>query len=210
MVVRLGITGGIGSGKSTVAAFLKAASQGVLLDADHISRQLTSPGGAALPALQEVLGPSVIDATGGLDRNYVRQRAFIDDAFRKTLEAVIHPLVQQEMARIEDECRGLGTGALVIYDIPLLVESNKWRRRLDRVLVVDCSESTQIERVQARSQLSAAEIKSIIAAQANRNARLSSADLVVFNERISLSELEKTARQISNILGLQQLAKDSA
>lgn len=200
-MIRLGITGGIGSGKSTVAQLLERFSKGVVLDADAISRQSTAPGGAALPELTRVFGDTILAADGGLNRPLVRQRAFADPLFRETLESIIHPLVHREMARIENECV-LRRVPLLIYDIPLLVESEKWRSRLDQVLVVDCSEDTQIQRVQDRNQIQADEVSAIIRAQASRKRRLAAADIVVCNDGISLRELEKESQQVSTILVL--------
>lgn len=208
-MLRLGVTGGIGSGKSTVTALLRSACGGTVLDADAIARNVTAPGGVAIPSLRQALGAESIDEAGGLNRAYVRQRAFIEIGFRKTLESIVHPLVSQEINRIEREFTAQRTGELLIYDIPLLVESGHWRGRLDQVLVVDCSETTQVARVQARNNLSTQDIQAIIAAQTPRSIRLASADIVLFNDRISLGDLEKMTRQLSTILMLQKLVKDS-
>lgn len=198
-MIRLGITGGIGSGKSTVAQCLQRFCQSVILDADAISRQSTAPGGLAIPALIRACGTALIAQDGGINRSAVRQRAFSDPTFRQTLETIIHPIVQAEMARIEMECMARSVPVL-IYDIPLLVESGKWRAHLHQVLVVDCSEDTQVQRVQSRNQMQAKEIRAIIRAQATRTQRLACADLVVCNDGISLQELEKQCQQVSTIL----------
>lgn len=198
-VIRLGITGGIGSGKSTAAKFIAEFSNGVILDADAISRQATAPGGSAIPAISRICGNEFIDSNGGMNRPIARLRAFNDPVFRKTLESIIHPIVHGEIARIEMECVAHST-PVAIYDIPLLVESGKWRSRLDQILVVDCSEATQIHRVQSRNQMHADDVLSIIRTQVTRTHRLTCADMVLCNDRISLSELEKQCRQVSNIL----------
>lgn len=198
-MIRLGITGGIGSGKSTVAQLLSRFCRGVVLDADALSRQSTAPGGAAISALTLTLGSEFMASDGGMNRSLVRKRAFSDPVFRRTLESIIHPIVQSEMARIEMESAACNA-PMLIYDIPLLVESGKWRTRLHQVLVVDCSESTQVQRVQSRSQMQADDVISIIRTQAPRTHRLGCADIIVCNDGISLSELEKQCQQVSNIL----------
>lgn len=198
-MVRLGITGGIGSGKSTVAQLIERFCHGLILDADAISRQSTAPGGLAIPELIRVCGAELIAPDGGMDRALVRQRAFSDPVFRQTLESIIHPIVRSEMARIEAECHARNIPVL-IYDIPLLVESGKWRARLDQVLVVDCNENTQVQRVQSRNHMPTDEVHSIIRAQASRGRRLACADMVIRNDGISLQALEKQCQQVSNIL----------
>lgn len=198
-MIRLGITGGIGSGKSTVSQCLERLCQGVTLDADAISRQSTAPGGLAIPALIQTCGAEFIAQDGGINRAAVRQRAFSDPMFRQTLEAIVHPIVHTEIARIEMECIARNVPVL-IYDIPLLVESGQWRTRLYQILVVDCSEDTQVQRVQSRNQMQADEIRAIIRAQASRAQRLACADMVLCNDGISLGELEKHCQQVSTIL----------
>ncbi len=198
-MIRLGITGGIGSGKSTVAKCLERLCQGAILDADAISRQSTAPGGLAIPELTRIWGAKFMASDGGMNRPLVRQHAFSDPAFRQRLESIIHPIVQAEMERIEMECTARNTPVL-IYDIPLLVESGKWRQHLHQVLVVDCSQDTQIQRVQSRSHMQAGEVIAVIRTQATRAHRLACADIVVCNDGISLPELEKQCQQVSNIL----------
>lgn len=198
-MIRLGITGGIGSGKSTIAQFLERLCQAAVLDADAISRQSTAPGGLAIPELTRLGGTELMTPDGGMNRPLVRQLAFNDPTFRKNLESIIHPIVQAEMTRIEMECIARNT-PLLIYDIPLLVESGKWRGRLHQVLVVDCDQETQVQRVQSRSQMSAEEVITIIRTQATRAHRLACADIVVCNDGISLLELEKQCQHVSNIL----------
>lgn len=200
-MIRLGITGGIGSGKSTAAQILARWLHGAVVDADAISRQSTASGGSAIPEITRIWGSHILAADGGLNRPLARQRAFEDPTFRQTLESIIHPLVHQEIARTEMECARQQATAL-IYDIPLLVESGQWRSRLDQIVVVDCSEETQIQRVQARNQIEPDGVRAIIHAQASRRHRLASADIVICNDRISLLELDKQCQQVSNILVL--------
>ena len=135
-MVRLGLTGGIGSGKSTVAKIL--VEQGAtLIDADDISRATTASGGAAITLIAAQFGPGVVNADGSMNRGAMRQRIFSDSNARQQLEAIIHPLVSNESARQAEVARQAGC-ALLVFDIPLLVESSRWRNQLDRVLVVDC------------------------------------------------------------------------
>ena len=159
----IGLTGGIGSGKSTVAGML-AERGAAVIDADAISRATTAPGGAALPAIAQSFGPALIGDDGALDRAAMRERVFRDASARQRLEAIIHPLVGQETDRQARQALAAGHPMLV-FDVPLLVESGtRWRGRVDRVWVVDCDPATQIERVMARSALTRAEVEAIVAA----------------------------------------------
>ena len=187
--LRLGLTGGIGSGKSTVGRMLQDRGATVM-DADAIARSVTAPQGAAMPAIASTFGTSFVDATGALDRERMRTHVFAHADAKQTLEAIIHPLVAQETQRQVD--RAITAGARVlVFDVPLLIESGRWRPQVDRVLVVDCLPETQIQRVIARSQLSRDTIASIIAAQATRSARLNAADWVIYNEGISTGRLRQ-------------------
>jgi len=182
--MRIGLTGGIGSGKSTVAALL--VRQGaVLIDTDAIARALTGPGGAAMPALRARFGDAIVDAQGALDRERMRALAFADPAAKRTLEAVLHPVIGAEAERQAVQA----AGAPLVFDVPLLVESGHWRTKVDRVLLVDCSESTQIERVMQRSGWSREAVQRVIASQASRSARRAAADAVIDNDALTLSEL---------------------
>ena len=195
-LIRLGITGGIGSGKSTFAAMLQQASGAALVDADHIARSLTLPGGAAIAAIGAQFGPDFIDASGALDRARMRELAFADAGARSRLEAILHPLVGQAMAAAEQDALAAGQ-RLLLLDIPLLTESPRWPRQLAAVLVVDCPETTQIARVQARNGLDEAAIRAIMATQSSRQQRRAAADWVVFNEDLTLSQLQELAGQVS-------------
>jgi len=172
----VGLTGGIGSGKSTVAEAFVALGAG-LVDTDALARQLTGAGGLALAPLQAVFGPDIVGPDGALDRGAMRQRVFADETARRQLEAILHPLIRAEAA-----ARVAASAApYVLLDVPLLVETGVQAYGLDRVLVVDCPEPLQVERVMARSGLSAPEVQAVMAAQASRAARLAVADDVLDN-----------------------------
>lgn len=198
--LRLGLTGGIGSGKSTVARMLVQAGA-ALMDADAIARSVTAAGGAAIAAIRVAFGDSLIGADGALDRDQMRTLAFADATAKKRLEAIVHPLVGQETARQARQALDDGH-RLLVFDIPLLVESGRWRQQLDRVLVVDCAPSTQVGRVTARSGLTREAIEAIIATQAPRTLRLAAADCVIFNDGITLDELGHQTRLLAQRFGL--------
>jgi len=182
--VRIGLTGGIGSGKSTVASLL-AGLGAVIIDTDAIARQLTLPGGAAIGAISHTFGAAFIDADGALDRARMRELAFADAGAKRRLEAILHPLIGQETQR-----QAIAAGDTVkVFDIPLLTESSIWRTRVDRVLVVDCSEAWQIERVMARSGWTREAVLAVIAQQAPRRLRRSIADAVIHNDGIAREQL---------------------
>ena len=197
---RIGLTGGIGSGKSTVLQMLAELGAGTV-DADAVSRSVTAPGGAAIPALRERFGPAFIAEDGSLDRARMRELAFQDPDARAGLEAIIHPLVGAAIREQEQLALAQGRPCLV-YDIPLLVESAHWRRTLDRVAVVDCRPETQLARVMARSALPEAQVRAILAAQASREQRLAAADVVICNEGLTLDELKQEVRQAAMSFGL--------
>lgn len=172
----IGLTGGIGSGKSTVADLFVA--QGIeLVDTDAIAHQLTAATGAAMPALQAEFGTQVLALDGALDRAAMRRLVFNDPAARQRLEAILHPLIRAEA---DARCQA-ARSPYVILAVPLLVESGSYRQRCERIVVVDCPESVQIERVMQRSGLSAVEVEAILAVQATRAARLAIADAIVDN-----------------------------
>lgn len=187
--LRIGLTGGIGSGKSTVGQMLQDLGSTVI-DADAIARSVTAPHGAAMPAIANTFGTTFVDARGALDRERMRAHVFAHASAKQMLEAIIHPLVAQETQRQVDLATAAGAHVLV-FDVPLLIESGRWRTQVDRVLVVDCLHETQIQRVMARSQLGRDTVNAIIAAQATRAARVSAADWVIYNEGISQDGLRQ-------------------
>jgi dephospho-CoA kinase len=184
--LRIGLTGGIGSGKSTVGAML-ASLGAVVIDTDLIARRLTMPGGAAIDAIRIAFGAGFIGADGGLDRPRMRAAAFDDVDTRRRLEAILHPLIGLEVER-EAGIAAAGAEALV-FDVPLLVESGRWRSRVDVVWLVDCDEDLQVERVAARPGWSEPAARAVIAQQSPRAARRRAADAVIHNQGISLAEL---------------------
>ena len=197
-MLRIGLTGGIGSGKSTVADML-VAQGAALIDADAISRATTAPGGAAIAPIAAQFGPDVITPDGALNRDAMRQRVFADPSARKRLEAIIHPLVSIESARQAELARHAGM-AWAVFDIPLLVESQRWRSQLDKVLVIDCEEATQISRVMAREGAGKGwtkeTVEKVISSQASRSQRRAAADWVIYNEGLSLAALAEQVQKI--------------
>ena len=186
----IGLTGGIGSGKSTVANLL-AERGAAVIDADAISRSLTAPGGRALEAIARIFGASMITPEGAMDRVAMRHRVFSDPQSKQQLESIIHPLVAQVTQEQTQDAIDSGTTCLV-FDVPLLVESGeRWRRKVQHVLVVDCDSDTQTERVIQRSGLSATEVERIIAQQATRARRLACADSVIYNQGIDIDGLKR-------------------
>lgn len=178
--LHVGLTGGIGSGKTTVAD-LFAARGAAVVDTDAIAHELTAPGGAAIAAIRAEFGDAVIRADGALDRDAMRALVYRDPDARAALEAIIHPLVAQETERQAAQAEAQGR-ALLVFDVPLLVESGaRWRARLDRVLVIDCPPEVQVARVVARNQLAPDQVEAILAAQAGRLQRLAAADWVLYN-----------------------------
>lgn len=173
----VGLTGGIGSGKSAVAE-LFAALGAAVVDTDVIAHQLTAPGGAAVSPIRAAFGEGVIAADGSLDRAAMRRRVFADGAAKARLEGILHPLIRDESER---QCLA-ALAPYVVWVVPLLVESGNYRRRADRILVVDCPEALQVARVMARSRLSADEVRAIMATQASRADRLAAADDVIVND----------------------------
>lgn len=173
----VGITGGIGSGKSTVAGLF--ARHGVpVIDTDEIAHALTASGGAAMAPIRARFGAQVVTADGALDRQAMRRLAFADPTARQALEAILHPMIRAEA----DRQVAAAAAPYVLLAIPLLVETGGYRDRLQRVLVVDCAEATQIARVMARNGLAEDEVRRILDAQASRAQRLAAADDVVVND----------------------------
>jgi dephospho-CoA kinase len=197
---RLGLTGGIGSGKSTVAAILTELGAKVL-DADAISRSVTAPHGLAIAPIADTFGADFITPAGALDRDRMRALVFADPASRERLEGVIHPLVAEETDR-QARAAELAGAICLVFDVPLLVESRRWRKKVDQVLVVDCREATQIDRVVARSALAVSEVAAIMSQQANRIQRLQAADVVIFNDGLSMGELAGQLSELAPRFGL--------
>lgn len=173
----VGLTGGIGSGKTQVADLL-AAWGAAIIDTDEIAHALTALGGKALPAIGATFGDAALAPDGAMDRSYIRDQVFERPERRAELEAILHPLIDAE---VRDQAQ-YAQGAYLVYVVPLLVESGRWRSRVDRICVVDCDPATQIMRVQARSGLTADAIARIMSAQVSRAARLAAADDVVLND----------------------------
>jgi dephospho-CoA kinase len=191
---RIGLTGGIGSGKSTLAQLLVA--RGVdLIDADALSRQLTAAHGAAMPDIEKTFGPGFIAADGSLARERMRALVFSQPEARMRLQALLHPRILSAVSEQETQLINQGK-PLVVLDIPLLVESAHWRQKVDRVLVVDCSQDTQIRRVMQRSGMAAEAVQAIMATQASREKRLAAADWVVANDVDDIGQLEREAQAI--------------
>lgn len=198
--MRIGLTGGIGSGKSTVADLLAQRSAAVV-DADAIARTLSAAAGAAMPLIGSTFGPAFITAAGALDRDKMRHLIHSDPLARQQLESIIHPLVARE-TRYQAERAAAQGHTCIVFDIPLLVESGRWRQQVDHVLVVDCTPEVQISRVMARSQLTRPEVEKIMASQATRASRLGAADTVIYNVDLSLAELASEVNQIADRFGL--------
>ncbi len=192
----VGLTGGIGSGKSTVADAFVALGAG-LVDTDVIARELTLADGKAMPALIAEFGPDIVAKDGAMDRSAVRQRVFADPSARERLEGILHPLIRQISA---ERCVA-ATAPYVILAVPLLVESGDYHQRCDRIVVVDCPETIQIERVMARNGLSIDEVRAIMAAQATRQQRLAAANDIVVNDGARTIIYEQV-----NLLHLKYLA----
>jgi dephospho-CoA kinase len=187
MVLRIGLTGGVGCGKSTVAGMLKAAGAHVL-DADAIARELVAPGSPALQAIIAHFGPTFLGGDGCLDRAALRARIFADPAAKIWLEALLHPLIRASFITASDALSRRHPQALMVWVVPLLVE-NGYRPLLDQVLVVDCPRSLQIERLRARPGWTEEQISAVLAAQCDRVARNAAADWIISNEG-SLAELQ--------------------
>ncbi|MEJ5211019.1 MAG: dephospho-CoA kinase [Burkholderiales bacterium] len=190
MPLVIGLTGGIGSGKSTVAECFRQLGA-TIIDTDAIAHALTRRGAPGHAAIVAAFGPQVLDAAGEIDRAALRRRVFADPAARKRLEDLLHPLIREEV----DRALAVAQGPYVILVVPLLVEKPGWRERVQRVLVVDCPEEEQVRRTMARSGLSRQEVLAIMAAQASRATRLAAADDVLSNDG-DLARLEEGVRAL--------------
>lgn len=186
----VGLTGGIGSGKTTVADMF--AQQGAaVIDTDQIAHSLTAPNGAAMPALLAEFGPEYATPDGALDRVRMRNLVFTEPGARARLEAILHPRIREATAA----AAAIATGPYTIFVVPLLIESGTWIERVNRVLVVDCPEQRQIERVMSRNGLPEDQVRAIMAAQATREQRLAAADDVILND----DGLERLASQVERL-----------
>jgi dephospho-CoA kinase len=178
MTFIVGLTGGIGSGKSTVAdLFVQRGA--LLVDTDAIAHELTGPHGGAISAIRAAFGDASLRADGSMDRVAMRKLVFSDPSTKTRLEAILHPLIRAESAA---RCAAATTAPYVLLAVPLLLETGVFREQLDRVLVVDCDEAVQVARVMARSGLSVKELQAIMSAQATRTERRALADDLVLND----------------------------
>lgn len=180
-MLEIGLTGGIGSGKTRVAD-LFAARGAAIIDTDLLAHEITAPHGLAIPALVEAFGPQCLRPDGAMDRDAMRALVFADPAAKARLEAITHPLIRQLTESRAAAVRAGGRHPYLIYVVPLLVESGSWRQRVGRVLVVDCSEATQVARVMSRNGFTRPQVEAIMARQATRAQRLAQADDVIDNE----------------------------
>lgn len=189
----IGLTGGIGSGKTAVSDILAQLGAGVI-DTDLIAHQITAPGGCAIPPIQAHFGADFIDSNGALDRGKMRTLVFQNLEAKKALEAITHPLIKQETIKMAKKLAEGGFPYLV-FVVPLLIESGSWKGQIDHLVVVDCPEELQIERVMQRSNLSRAEVMGILKAQATRQERLAVADTVIENQG-KLTDLHQAVEQL--------------
>ena len=189
---RIGLTGGIGSGKSTFGSLL--VDRGfACIDADAISREMTAVNGGAVKHIQQVFGQDFMAADGSMDRSKMRALVFAQPQAKAQLQAILHPLIRTAIADKEAVLKAEGK-PLVVLDIPLLVESATWQEQLDGVLVVDCSEDRQIARVMARNGWTRAEVQAVMAAQASRQERLAAATWVIDNDSDDMEDLKRQAQ----------------
>jgi len=177
MPLKIGLTGGIGSGKTRVAEFFRELGATVI-DTDEISRRLTAPGGAGALAIAEQFGSDYLTGDGALDRDRMRELVFADSAARRRLEAILHPRIRSAV----DAALAAAATPYAIVVVPLLVETGAYGGTVERILVVDCSEELQVARVVQRSGLTPDEVRAIMASQASRGERLGRADDVISNE----------------------------
>jgi dephospho-CoA kinase len=173
----VGLTGGIGSGKSMVAD-LFAVRGAAVIDTDHIAHQLTAPGGMAIREIRRAFGDSFISASGAMDRDRMRSHVFADPDARRMLESILHPMIRSEAERTALDAQGV----YPIIVVPLLLESGSWKDRISRLLVVDSPEALQIERVMQRNGLSEEQVRAIMAVQVSRQDRLGAADDIIVND----------------------------
>jgi dephospho-CoA kinase len=173
----VGVTGGIGSGKTLVTDMF-AARGAAIIDTDQIAHRLTAADGAAIPAIRDAFGATFLTSAGAVDRARMRDHVFADPTAKKQLESILHPLILTEVERAAEQVQGL----YIIVVVPLLVETGGWQNRVSRVLVVDCPEAQQIARVMKRNRFAEPQVRAIMAAQASRNERLAEADDIIVND----------------------------
>lgn len=185
MPLVVGLTGGIGSGKTSAAKFFTSVGVDVI-DTDKIARNLTQSQGSAIPSIQKSFGKNFITANGALDRKKMRDLIFSNDASRRLLEAILHPLIRTEAARLT----ALASSPYIVIVVPLLFETDDYREKITRILVVDCNEENQVARAIIRSGLNEQEVHAIMATQISRQERLKQADDVIVND-MDLFHLQK-------------------
>lgn len=191
---KIGLTGGIGSGKSYVADLWQEWGATVV-DTDQIAHQLTAPNGAAIASIRQQFGDEMITESGAMDRKRMRDLVFHDASQRIRLQNILHPMIRDFTFREVEQAQG----CYVVVVVPLLIESGSWASYVDRVCVVDCDEDTQIARVMQRSGLTPAQIRRIMDTQATRQQRLAVADDVIVNDaQTSLEQLKEQAQQLHN------------
>jgi dephospho-CoA kinase len=198
----VGLTGGIGSGKTTVAN-LFAARGAAIVDTDQIAHELTRPGGTAIPEIRAQFGAVFLTDAGAMDRAAMRQYVFKEPTARARLEAILHPLIRIEA----EQAAVVAQGLYLIFVVPLLVESALWRQRVSRILVVDCAEETLVQRVMARSNLTEMQVRAIIAAQVSRNKRLAAANDVINNDADSTALVSQVDRLHDLYLQLSRMSE---
>ncbi|MBC7489684.1 MAG: dephospho-CoA kinase [Glaciimonas sp.] len=195
----VGLTGGIGSGKTTVANLF--AERGVaVIDTDLIAHQLTAVDGIATTAIRTAFGDDFIEANGAMDRKKVRELVFSNALAKQRLEAILHPLIRTETAWVIAQA----SDAYVMPVIPLLIESGNWQQRLKRILVIDCDEQTQIQRVMQRNAMNETQVRAIMAAQATRQQRLQVANDVIMNDEDVASLIPQVERLHTLYMSLVQ------
>jgi dephospho-CoA kinase len=176
-MLAVGLTGGIGCGKTTVADLFAERGASVI-DTDQIAHQLTAPGGVAIEAIRTEFGAEFVLPSGAMDRAKMRELVFAKPSAKEQLEAILHPLIRAAT----ETAAARATGSYVIFVVPLLIESGAWRERVSRIVVIDCPEALQIERVMRRNGLSEPQVRAIMAAQVSRDVRLAAADDIIVND----------------------------
>ena len=202
--ISVGLTGGIGSGKSAVATLFSDRGASII-DTDAISHELTAAGGDAMPEIAKIFGDTFLTSEGALNRPAMRELVFTDHAARSQLESILHPLISQKTLSLANQVNGL----YLIFVVPLLAESGRWKDRVDRILVIDCDEELQIERVMRRNHLFAEQVRAIMATQVSRTLRLAAADDVLVNDRSLESLAEEVERLHQRYLRLAQEKQSS-